>query len=185
MSLEEWRTIFSGFTLVSVFFVVLNYWLSRNKTKQDLELAKDKEICEQAIIAIERAYSSLTNGKEKYEIPDASRLNWLTSARQIVRFQQLKSMLKTDLYKLVCSEHEEHWKHEFYLSLKHNDFFSSSYFQSNNIHLTSALVVVNFKQWEPDTKDPLDDIDANKLIDDGYTLQGQHGLRKTIENSLE
>ena len=150
-----------------------------------MELAKDKEICDQAIIAIERAYSSLTIGKEEYEIPEASRLNWLTSARQIVRFQQLKSMLKTDLYKLVCSEHEEHWKHEFYLSLKHNDFISPSYFQANNIHLTSALVVINFKQWEPDAKDPIDDIDADRLINDGYTLQGQHGLGKSIEQSLE
>jgi hypothetical protein len=185
MSLEELRTIFSGFTLISVIFVVLNYWLSRNKTKQDLELTKDKEICEQAIIAIERAYTSLTSGKVKYEIPDASRLNWLTSARQITRFKELKIELKTDLYQLVCSEHEEHWKHEFYLSLKHNEFISPSYFQSNNIELTSALVVINFKQWEPGAKDPLDDIDANKLINDGYTLKGQHGLRKAIEDSLE
>ena len=185
MSLEEWRTLFSACTLISIVFVILNYWSSRGKAKEDYKLAKDKEICEQAILAIERAYGSLTNGKKKYELPDASRLNWLTSARQIIRFQQLKSELKTDIYKLVCSEHEEHWKHEFYLSLKHNDFNCSSYFNNNNIDLTSALVITNFKQWDPETKDPMDDIDANTLINDGYTLKGQIGLQTIIKANSE
>lgn len=185
MSLEEWRTIFSGFTLISVVFVILNYWLSRKKTKQDLELAQDKEICEQAILAVERAYSSLTTGKEKYEIPDANRLNWLTSSRQLLRFKELKSELKTNLYRLVCSEHEEHWKHEFYLTLNHKDFLCPSYFESNDIELTSALVVINFKQWAPGTKDPLDSIVVDELINDEYTLKGQYGLRKALENRLE
>ena len=63
MELEEWRTIFSGLTLISVFLGVLNYWLAKNKAKADSELSMDKEICDQAINAIERAFVSLTGEK--------------------------------------------------------------------------------------------------------------------------
>jgi len=183
MSLEFLRTVFSGFTLVSVIFVALNYWLSKTKAKNDAVGTRDKEICEQAIISLERAHRSLTLGSLNYSLPEASRLNWLTSARQIVRFKELKSMLKTDLYKLICSEHEDHWKHEFYLSLKHNEFMSSQYFESNNIQLKSALVIMNFKQWSSNVDDPLESIDGKKLASDNYTLLGQHGLEACIREA--
>ena len=183
MTLEEWRTVFSGFTLISIIFVILNYWLSRSKAKKDSILTRDKEICEQAIIAIERAFSSLTYGKGKYELPEASRLNWLTSARQIERFKELKSRIKSDLYKLVCAEHEEHWKHEFYLCLPSDYLIQPSYFKDGNIHLKSALVIMNFKQWAPNSTDPLDNVDGLKLTNDGYTLNGQHGLKTCIAQS--
>lgn len=185
MSLELVRTIFSGFTLVSVLFVVLNYWLSRKKAKTDAIESRDKGICEQAIISLERAYNSLMNGKSDYSMPEPNRLNWLTSARQIMKFKQLESMLETDLYKLICSEHEEHWKHEFYLSFKDDPFLLPTYFKTNNIHLKSALIIMNFKQWSPDVTDPLDSIDGTKFVNDGYTLNGQHGLEICINESNE
>ena len=185
MSLEELRTIFSGFTLVSLIFVALNYWFSRSKAKKDAIESRDKGICDQAIITLERAYSSLTNGKSDYSLPMPDRLNWLTSARQIIRYHELKSMLQTDLYKLICSEHEEHWKHEFYLSLKNGEIILPDYFKSNNIHLKSALVIMNFKQWAPDAEDPLDSVDGTKYANDEYTLKGQHGLEMCIQESIE
>ena len=183
MSLEEWRTIFSGFTLISVFFVVLNYWFSRTKAKNDAIESKDKEICEQAILSLERAYGSLTHGKVDYALPEGNRLSWLTSSRQIIKFKQLKAMLNTDLYKLICSEHEEHWKHEFYLSLKSEQLILPEYFTSNNIHLKSALVIMNFMQWSPSVVDPLDSIDGSEIVNDNYTLKGLHGLMSCISQS--
>ena len=188
MTLEEWRTIFSGVTLVSVLFVVLNYWLARGKAKNDSEIAKDKEICDQAINALERAYLTLTGENGNTSAPEASRLNWLTTSRQIIRFKKLKSKLKTDLYKLVCSEHEEHWRHQFFLCLEYSDLSSESYYQdrhmlpltSENIDSTSALVIINFKQWNPDLDDPLNDVDKNQLLNDGYTLNGERGLSDYI-----
>mgnify|MGYP000117900596 FL=1 len=188
MSLEELRTIFSGATLVSLVFVALNYWFSISKAKRDFVESRDKGICEQAITSLERAYSSLTNGKSGYSLPPPDRLNWLTSARQIIRYYELKSMLETDLYKLICSEHEEHeehWKHEFYLSLKSGGTIFPDYFKSNNIHLKSALVIMNFKQWAPDAEDPLDSIDGTKYVNDDYTLKGQVGLEICIQESGE
>jgi hypothetical protein len=185
MSLEELRTIFSGFTLVSLIFVALNYWFSISKAKKDAIESRDKGICEQAIISLERAYGSLTNKKADYSLPTPDRLNWLTSARQIIRFQELKAMLETDLYKLICAEHEEHWKHEFYLSLKVEGFILPDYFKSNNIHLKSALVIMNFKQWASNVEDPLDTIDGTMYTDDDYTLKGEHGLDMCIQESDE
>lgn len=189
MTLEAWRTIFSGFTLVTVLFGVLNYWLARNKAKKDYELSKDKEICNQAITALERAYSTLSGGNGHSAVPDNSRLNWLTTSRQIVRFKKLKAKLKTDLYTLVCSEHEEHWRHQFYLCLDQNEILVPAYFQgemfmpnsSENIDPKSALVIFNFKQWDPELNDPLDDVDDEQLINDGYTLSGQHGFRSYLD----
>jgi hypothetical protein len=185
---EEWRTIFSGFTLISVLFVVLNYWLARNKAKSDAELSKEKEICDQAVKAIERAFSSLTGEKEAKEAPEPNRLNWLTSARLILKFKELKSLLKTDLYKLICSEHEEHWRHQFYLCLSHSELLSTLYYQDKkmlpnsreNIDPRSALIIANFTQWPPGLDDPIDKVDKNRLINDGYTLNGRSGIRGYI-----
>lgn len=188
MTLEEWRTIFSGFTLVSVLFVVLNYWLARNKAKLDAELTKDKEICDQAIKALERAFLTLTGKRGTAEAPEPSRLNWLTTARLLIKFKELKALLKTDLYNLICSEHEEHWRHQFYLCIKHNELLSTSYYQnketlpisSENIDPRSALIIANFTQWPHGLDDPIDKIDKNKLINDGYTLNGRRGIRDYI-----
>jgi hypothetical protein len=188
VTLEEWRTLFSGCTLISVLFVALNYWLARGKAKKDSELDHDKEICSQAVIALERAYETLTNGNGHKVVPEASRLNWITTSRQILRFKKLKSQLKTDLYKLVCTEHEEHWRHQFYLCFKHDDFISSAYYKGTdylpsqeNIDPRSALVIMNFKQWDPDTFDPLSEVKEQEYVADGVTLNGEHGLKNYIE----
>ncbi|MDH3353251.1 MAG: hypothetical protein OEL87_02285 [Nanoarchaeota archaeon] len=181
------RTVISAFTLISVFFVALNYFLARKKANQDAQFTKDKEICEQAIIALERAYNTLAGRECNHSLPAPSRINWLTSARQILRYKKLKSKLKTDLYKLVCSEHEEHWRHQFYLSLQHQDLDSAAYFKgtmfsfsSENIDPRSALIIVNFSTWNQENDDPLMDVDKNDLIHDDYTLNGQHGLEHYI-----
>lgn len=186
MSLDAWRTVFSGATLISVVFVALNYWMARNKAKADSELAKDKEICSQAILSMERAFQALSGGNGVTTPPEANRLNWLTASRQILRFKKLKDKITSELYRIVCSEHEEHWRHQFYLLLEHNIFLSPSYFQgqdhgpasSENIDPTSALVILNFKQWDPQQEDPLDEVDKNEIINDGRTLNGQHGFRR-------
>ncbi|MCR6652724.1 MAG: hypothetical protein NVV73_15150 [Cellvibrionaceae bacterium] len=189
MSLEEWRTVFSGATLISVVFVALNYWMARGKVKSDSELAQDKEICQQAILAIERAFEALSGDGEVESPPEPDRLNWLTASRQILKFKNLKSRLKTELYKLVCSEHEEHWRHKFYLLLDKDSLSSPSYFQgadylpisSENIDPTSALVIFNFMQWNPNQPDPLSDVNKDEIIGDGYTLNGLHGFKRYLE----
>lgn len=161
----------------------------RSKAKAEAELAQDKEICQQAILAIERAFEALSGGNECSSAPAPDRLNWLTASRQILKFKKLKSKLKTELYKLVCSEHEEHWRHKFYLLLDHDDLNFPKYFQdqdyhpvsSENIDPTSALVIFNFKQWDPQQSDPLGEVNKDDIISDGYTLNGLYGFTKYIE----
>ena len=100
----------------------------------------------------------------------------------------VQEVVKTDLYKLVCSEHEEHWRHQFYLCLDHKTLLSAPYYQgtdmtpfsSENIDPKSALVIINFKQWDSELEDPLDEVDKDQLIKDGYTLNGERGLRGYI-----
>ena len=191
VTLEVWRTIFSGVTVVSVAFAALNYWLARKKSKSESDLNKDKEICAQAIIALERSFKTLMDGNENPAVPKASRLNWLASARLIETFKKLKSELNTDLYKLVCSQHEEHWSHQFYLCLADSVFQNQAYFQSKsqgltkeNIEPRSALIIFNFKQWQPERRDPLAEIKKEDFINDKYTLKGEMGLEYYL-NSLQ
>lgn len=189
VSLEEWRTLFSAGTVITVIVATLNYWLARKKEKVESELNRDKELCAQAVLSLERSFNALTNGNEKPVLPEASRLNWLTSARLIETYKKLKSELKTDLYKLVCSQHEEHWRHQFYLCLKDSVFQNQSYFQDKtkdtpkeNIDPKSALIIFNFKQWEPGKLDPLKDVNKDNIINDGYTLNGEMGLKFYIDS---
>ena len=188
MKLELIRTVTSAFTLISVLFVALNYFLARKKANEGSQCAKDKEICEQAIIAIERAYHTLTDRKEDYSLPKPNRINWITTARQILRYNKLKSELKTDLYKLVCSEHEEHWRHQFYQVLQHQDLNNFGYFKgeefkpfsSENIDPKSALIVVDFSSWSHEIDDPLDEVSKDDFLNDDNTLSGHYGLEQYI-----
>ncbi|MCY1559294.1 hypothetical protein D9M68_963160 [compost metagenome] len=75
----------------------------------------DSEVFKEAVLALERAYRSLMQGAEPDSRPAADRLNWLTSARHIESYKSLRNSLKTELYRRLCREHEEHWRHEFYL----------------------------------------------------------------------
>ncbi|MCD4721818.1 MAG: hypothetical protein K8S13_18460 [Desulfobacula sp.] len=54
-------------------------------------------------------------------------------------------------------------------------------FSSENIEIKSALIVINFKQWNPETSDPIEKVKEEQYIEDGYTLNGQHGLKEYIK----
>ncbi|HEY9769736.1 MAG TPA: hypothetical protein V6C71_14770 [Coleofasciculaceae cyanobacterium] len=90
---------------LGIFFTIaiafLNYF-SNQQTK------RDEEITKQAILALERAYEILTTDNEKNTVlPCNNRLNWLTTAKMLIRYGELKK-LKTDLYRTICEEQEEY-----------------------------------------------------------------------------
>lgn len=147
----------------------------------------DRELLRQMILTLERAYGSISEGNPS-ALPRQSRLGWLTAARHIAAFKSLKAELKTRLHRKLCEEHEEYWRHQFYVMLSRID--SSSFFEWSNpetgqpesINPTSAALVLAFSNWPKDRKDPLADFSLKKLIqeNDLFSLRFMH-FRDYIE----
>lgn len=130
----------------------LNY-LSNQKTK------KDEEITKEAVLALERAYEILTERETHINPPLKDRYNWLTTARMLVRYEKLKKRLRSNLYKTICEEQEEYWRHKFYLVVKEPTLYPISYFEQSGdktqIQPQSALVIFGFAGWKEGRIDPL------------------------------
>jgi len=179
--MEFVRTAFSGLTLISIFFAYLNYRASNLKKEEDDKVIKDKEILNQAVNSLTWAFETLTEGNPE-EAPKASRLNWLTTARHIMRYSKLKELIQTETYKLICAEKEEYWRHKFYVLLDRQELRNSDYYtdKSNNdwpenIELTSAMIINDFANWSDDIIDPLDVVERGCLIEHGKPFNGKCG----------
>ena len=171
MDLELLRTIFAGATPISVLIAFMVLRTNKKKQNEDRDISYDKEIITQAIKSLEWGFASLTIDKSS-NMPHPVRLNWLTSARHILRYNKLRDTVKTNTYKIICAEHEEYWRHKFYLLFKNNNFMFGSYFTNSdkpkypeNIELRSAMVLSIFSQWNNETSDPILELDEAALID--------------------
>ena len=140
----------------------------------------DSEVFKEALLALERAYRSLMQGAEPDGRPKPDRLNWLTSARHIESYKSLRDALKTDLHRRLCREHEEHWRHEFYLRISKSRIYQASYYESGPIEPRSALVIHGFAAWKNERQDPIDKLDLEALYQESELLQGNHGLREYL-----
>lgn len=138
----------------------------------------DAEIFKEAVLALERAYRSLMHDAEDRPKPD--RLNWLTSARHIESYKELRNSLKTSLYRHLCQEHEEHWRHEFYLRVSNDCIYQVSYYESGPIEPRSAIVIHGFAAWQNERQDAIDKLDLKALHQESKLLQGNYGLQKYI-----
>ena len=141
----------------------------------------DSEVFREAVLALERAYRSLMSGAELDGRPTADRLNWLTSARHIESYKSLRDTLKTSLYRRLCAEHEEHWRHEFYLRIAMNRIYQASYYEAGPIEPGSAIVVHGFAAWSNNRPDPIGELDFESIFQQSEVLQGNHGLRDYLE----
>lgn len=135
----------------------------------------DRELLRQMILTLERAYTSISE-EDPLGVPKQSRLSWLTAARHIAAFKSLKKEIKTQLHRTLSEEHEEYWRHQFYVLLSR--IGSSTFFEWNspetgqqeNIEPTSAALILAFSNWPKDRKDPLDDFSLRKLIQENDLL---------------
>lgn len=137
----------------------------------------DSEVFKEAVLALERAYRSLMQGVDPANRPASDRLNWLTSARHIESYKSLRDSLKTYLYRRLCQEHEEHWRHEFYLRISKDRIYQVSYYESGPIEPRSAIVIHGFAAWKKERMDPIDKLDFETLFQESELLQGNYGLR--------
>ena len=189
MYFEAAKVVVSALTPLSIYVAYKAYKANLDKQKDDRIRDADKELLIQAQKSLECAYNALTDTGKSIP-PKASRLNWLTCARHLLRHKKLAERIQSETYKVVHAEHEEFWRHQFYLALDQGDLANERYFTltnenpwPENIEVTSALVVIAFSNWRTNQKDPTDDIDRGKILADKEALKGfaGRGLRSYIE----
>ncbi|MBD9405404.1 hypothetical protein IB236_08665 [Acidovorax sp. ACV02] len=148
---------------------------------------RDEKYSEQAQRSFEWAYDALTDGG-KHVPPAPHRLNWLTSARHILRAQKIALLIQSPEILILFQENEEYWRHQFYLALEHPQLANSSYFARSGgvgiyvgrpvgglgIDEMSALVVVKFSRWKEGAEDPMKQVTQLSFGDEfnGYPVRG-------------
>ena len=142
----------------------------------------DRELFQQAALSLERAYRALSNDGRNAKPPLADRLNWLTAARHLQGYKALKARVKTTLFRSLCEEHEEFWRHEFYLCLDRHNIHDESYYAGppsepgEQIEPKSALIIHGFASWPTGKTDPIDSVDIKALLRKSDPLTGNIGL---------
>lgn len=182
---ENWIAIFA---LVISFLLAVGTLVKNRKVQA---YADDKELMEQLKLSLENAYGAIVISKNNDIVPHNDRISWLTSARHIVRYRQLKIKLKTSLYKTICDEHEEYWRNKFYLLLERiNDSMFFEYVDPDivsevNIEPRSAAIIYSFSTWNQNRDDPIDSVKFEDTVVkyDLFSPQFRH-FREYIERRV-
>jgi hypothetical protein len=140
------------------------------KNVRDRTRADDKELLEHLKFSLEQAYGAVARSGEDGEVPRKDRLGWISGARHLIRYWELRRSLKTALFKTICEELEEYWRHRFYLLLCKID--SSRFFvwinqeqmNEETVEPISAAIVFAFSQWKEDLPDPLDSWTFEQIV---------------------
>lgn len=165
-----WEAVSAVGTAAAALLAGGGLWISNYTFRKTVEAKQQDDLCKQALECLQVAYDVLTeNGRECP--PPQSRINWLTSARQIVRFQQLRDRLQGTA-RTIVDETEVVYRHKFYMALRGVEQ-AIGYFDSppgagaantdNVIQPKSAAIVIGFSQWPVNLSDPLDAISFNQI----------------------
>ncbi|HUV51343.1 MAG TPA: hypothetical protein VMW78_10045 [Anaerolineae bacterium] len=139
------------------------------KNRKDRQFSDDKKLFEHLKQFIELAYKSLSSNDDEGR-PTNFRERWLSAARHIERYRELKINLKTNLYKTICEGTEEYWSDRFYWLLDHienKNFFKSVHPEKmidEKIDVRSAAIVYSFSVWKKGRIDPVDNLDLEEII---------------------
>jgi hypothetical protein len=159
------------------------------KNQRDEDAQKQQDLLEQCRRTLEWAYDALMANSNDRDSPAANRLNWLTAARHILAYQDLKKLITVQPQIRIVEDFEEFWRHRFYQALSDVALSKYDYWAAPdpiliNIHPTSALILVDFIGW-PETKiDPVDLTDeqiASLKTRHGYSGRVGRGLKAYIE----
>lgn len=165
--------LINNWIAVGAFVVsIASLWFTVRKNIQDRKYTDDKELMEQLKQSLRLAYEAV---EAKSGSPTNIRTRWLTSARHIVRYRELKVFLKTKLYRTICDEQEEYWSNRFYALLQ--AITDSGFFESINpeemekeqIDPRSAAIVYSMSVWQKGKPDPID-AEAFEIIVERYGL---------------
>ena len=158
---DNWLAL-AAFLLAFASFVI-----TLRKNIRDRNYVDDKELLEQLKQSMRLSYEAVA---AESGAPTNIPLRWLTSARHIVRYRQLKSFLKTKLYKTICDEQEEYWRERFYALLQRitdSGFFESinlDEMEEEHIEPRSAVLVYSMSMWPKGKPDPIDDPNLESIV---------------------
>ncbi|MFO0887517.1 MAG: hypothetical protein U0790_00060 [Isosphaeraceae bacterium] len=129
---------------------------------------ESRENLDQAIKCLEWAYAALMGSETRGRAPEAFRNGWLTAARHILRYYELRGSIHCETHKLARRIHHEQWRREFYVALGKIGT-NPKYFKCNSaqpaewIYEKSALIVHYFANDSELLPDPLDSPAANAM----------------------
>lgn len=170
--------------------IALNLYLTTVKRhkQEDCKYAS-KEYLDEAINLLERAFEIFTDKSQNLSPPRNDRLLWFTTARMIVRYQNVKHKITESSHKDIVQEHEEYWRLQFYELLDDNkDNFTVEYFQpsGDKYHHTTISrktipVIFNFSRWHDDSQDVLKQVDEIELLANGAVSISFTGVEEFLE----
>lgn len=153
-----------------------------------LRYQRNAALLDQAVLALKRAYNALTDeGAHVAPVP-VERLNWLTAARNLETYKALKKKIRVRVHRRIVEDHEEHWRHRFYLALQGPAYHQPSFYQRvgppapreqhrDGIEIQSAIIVHAFANWPKGRRDPLDQADFDEIFSSTDPRPGNVGLK--------
>ena len=161
-------------SLAIAFSAIVAYRLFRanvsRHAKEDRR-AESKVFLDEAIALLNRSYETFTRFGD-YP-PKNDKLLWLSTARMIVRFQNMRKQITEKDHQAIVDENEEYIRLKFYTLLDACkdkltvDYFIPSDFPNESsgiVPRNSVAVIFDFAKWREDMTDPLDQIDDKELL---------------------
>jgi hypothetical protein len=172
--------------------VAFGVYLSTVRRHQQEDARKVSETyLQEALSVLEKSYETFV--KMGDSPPANDRLVWLSTARMISRFHELRKKVTELDHVSVIAENEEYIRLKFYILLRENrGSFTRAYFcpsgdqySEDNISRKSIAVIFAFTKWREDTPDPLDEIDDIELFARGALPVDQNGAEAYLEDFNE
>jgi len=154
--------------IAAIILSITSFCFNVLKNIKDRKLANDKELLEQLKQSMQLAYEAMEAGNGS---PTNIRTRWLTSARHITRYRELKQSLKTRLFRTICDEQEEYWSNRFYVLLQRipdSTFFeciNPEELEEEQIEPGSAAIVYSMSVWPKDKPDPIDAVAFETIVE--------------------
>lgn len=159
-------------------------WVAVQIPRKETE---SKNHLDQAVLSLERAYEALTDGGTHIKPVRPDRLNWLTAARHIETFKSLKALIHAPSHRLRCADHEEYWRHRFYIAVDMRNIHNVSYYAPDPVNgpdgldPVSLIVVYGFATWSHDRPDPISNADLFRIMRETDPRPGNIGLKAYLE----
>lgn len=148
---------------------------------------KSRVFLEESKQLLNRAYETFTQfGKNP---PKNDRFLWLTTARMIVRYRNMRNRITVAEHIDIVDEHEEYCRLQFYQLLQQNkEEFTENYFIPSGdqyggdvVARNAVAVIFDYAKWKEDMPDPLDHINDKELFARGVVPIDFHGVRSFLE----
>jgi hypothetical protein len=146
------------------------YQSSLSRQEKEDRRAESEAFLEEAVRVLNRAYDTFTRFGE--DPPRNDRLLWLSAARMILRYQDMRERITEVDHQAIADENEEYVRFKFYSLLDAcKDQFDVQYFLPNgktydgeSVARNSVAVVFDFAKWREGMEDPLEKVDDIELF---------------------